>query len=117
MVGDVYKSDGEEFEVIWDGGEGLVAPRESRPSSLWAAPLARLYNRKSAYWDLPKKGHYCRTCKKLYCICPTNVVSTPAPLDKLDEAGLSSGIGAEPVPPVAVHAEITPTFEESDNVE
>lgn len=48
-VGDVYISDGIEFEVIWDGGEGLIGGRDTKPSGFWTPPK-RLYNKKSEYW-------------------------------------------------------------------
>lgn len=34
--------DGETYEIVWSGGEGLVPDRESRPSGFWTPPK-RLY--------------------------------------------------------------------------
>jgi hypothetical protein len=52
-IGDRVVVDGEEFEVVWDGGEGLVGGRETKNLGFWEAPK-RLYNKKSEYWKKPK---------------------------------------------------------------
>lgn len=44
MVGDTIVSEGQEFIVVWDGGEGLIADRPSKVSDTWAAPK-RIYNK------------------------------------------------------------------------
>lgn len=54
MVGDVHLSDGVEFEVVWDGGEGLIPPRDTKNIGFWTAPK-RLYNKKAEYWSNLKK--------------------------------------------------------------
>lgn len=43
-----------EFEVIWDGGEGLAASRETKAGEFWS-PSKRLYNKKSDYWNKKKE--------------------------------------------------------------
>lgn len=53
-VGDRYLSDGLELEVIWDGGEGLTADVQTKPSEIWTPPK-RIYNKKSDYWTKPRK--------------------------------------------------------------
>jgi hypothetical protein len=52
-IGDTKIVDGVEFEVIWDGGEGLVGSRQTKPSGFWTPPK-RLYNKKSDFWTKPK---------------------------------------------------------------
>lgn len=44
MLGDTVVSDGKEFIVIWDGGEGLIPARETRVSDTWESPK-RIYNK------------------------------------------------------------------------
>ena len=45
MIGDtVIDRDGTEYEVVWDGGEGLVADRETRVTGTWEPPN-RIYNK------------------------------------------------------------------------
>lgn len=44
MIGDVVVSEGIEFEVVWDGGEGLVADRQTKVGLEWKAP-PRMYNK------------------------------------------------------------------------
>jgi hypothetical protein len=53
-VGDTVVVNGEEFEVVWSGGEGLVAVRETKSTGFWTPPK-RLYNKKSDYWKNLKK--------------------------------------------------------------
>lgn len=46
-IGDSFvDKDGAEYEIVWAGGEGLVADRETKtsPDSIWAPP-PRLYNK------------------------------------------------------------------------
>lgn len=43
MLGDLVIDDGIEFIIVWAGGEGLAADRETR-SLNWVAPK-RLYNK------------------------------------------------------------------------
>lgn len=45
---------GVEYEIVWSGGEGLVAPRATKPGEFWKAPH-RLYNKKSDFWGKPRK--------------------------------------------------------------
>jgi hypothetical protein len=52
-IGDTVVSDGVEFEVVWDGGEGLVGSRQTKPIGFWTPPK-RLYNKKSDFWDKPR---------------------------------------------------------------
>lgn len=57
MIGDIVRVGDEEFEVIWAGGEGLVADRETKITGFWTPPK-RIYNKKSEYWskfDKPEK--------------------------------------------------------------
>lgn len=54
LIGDIVISDGETYEVVWAGGEGLVPDRDTKPSSFWTPPK-RLYNKKSDYWTTPRK--------------------------------------------------------------
>lgn len=49
MIGDIVTDDGETYEVVWSGGEGLVPSRETKPSGFWSPPK-RIYNKKSEYW-------------------------------------------------------------------
>lgn len=53
MIGDTIVNDGIEFEVIWDGGEGLIPPRDTKNIGFWTPPK-RLYNKKSEYWTREK---------------------------------------------------------------
>lgn len=53
MVGDTVVSDGVEFVVIWDGGEGLIADRPTKPNVFWTPPK-RIYNKKSEFWTRPR---------------------------------------------------------------
>ena len=53
MIGDIIKDDGETFEVVWAGGEGLIPDRETKPSGFWTPPK-RIYNKKSDYWVKPR---------------------------------------------------------------
>lgn len=55
MVGDTVTVDGEEYEVVWDGGEGLIGDRVTKVTGFWTPPK-RLYNKKSDYWEKIKKG-------------------------------------------------------------
>lgn len=58
MIGDIVVVEGVEFEVVWDGGEGLVPDRITKNLNFWTAP-PRLYNKKSDYWkrfDKPETG-------------------------------------------------------------
>jgi hypothetical protein len=41
--------DGVDYEVVWDGGEGLVGERNTKPGVVWNPPK-RNYNKKSDYW-------------------------------------------------------------------
>ena len=54
MIGDTIVDDGETYEVVWSGGEGLIPDRETKPSGFWTPPK-RLYNKKSDYWTTPRK--------------------------------------------------------------
>lgn len=45
MVRDVIKIDGQEYEIVWSGGEGLIGDRETR-SSFPSTPTKRIYNKK-----------------------------------------------------------------------
>jgi hypothetical protein len=40
------------FEVVWSGGEGLTADRETLPSDTWQPPK-RIYNRTGRYKKTP----------------------------------------------------------------
>ena len=53
MIGDIIRDDGETFEVVWAGGEGLIPDRETKPSGFWTPPK-RIYNKKSDYWVTPR---------------------------------------------------------------
>ena len=53
MIGDTIIDDGETYEVVWAGGEGLVPDRETKPSGFWTPPK-RIYNKKSDYWTKPR---------------------------------------------------------------
>lgn len=53
MIGDTYTINGEEFEVTWAGGEGLIPDRATKVGDFWTAP-PRAYNKKSAYWTQPR---------------------------------------------------------------
>lgn len=55
MIGDTIIDGGEEYEVIWSGGEGLIPERLTKPSGFWSPPK-RLYNKKSDYWTTPRGG-------------------------------------------------------------
>lgn len=37
-----------EFDTIWNGGEGLIPPRDTRESETWSPPR-RLYNRSGKF--------------------------------------------------------------------
>lgn len=52
-IGDNVISDGIEFEVIWDGGEGLIPERPTKITGFWSAPK-RIYNKSSDYWTKPR---------------------------------------------------------------
>ncbi len=54
MVGETKIINGVEYEVVWDGGEGLVSERETKFIGIWDAPK-RLYNKQSDYWEKPRK--------------------------------------------------------------
>lgn len=50
MVGDtVIDGEGNLFEIVWAGGEGLIGPRETKSTT--NTPTKRLYNKKSDYWN------------------------------------------------------------------
>lgn len=49
MIGDTVIDDGKTYEVVWNGGEGLIPDRLTKPSNIWTPPK-RLYNKKSDYW-------------------------------------------------------------------
>lgn len=39
MIGDIHKGpDGTEYEVVWNGGEGLVGDRDTKMSIIWTPP-------------------------------------------------------------------------------
>ena len=54
MIGDIVRDDGEVYEVVWSGGEGLIPDRETKPSIFWTSPK-RIYNKKSDYWTTPRE--------------------------------------------------------------
>lgn len=54
-LGDTVVSEGVEYEVVWDGGEGLVGERITKVTGVWTPPK-RLYNKKSDYWERRKSG-------------------------------------------------------------
>lgn len=45
MVGDIVELNGILYQIVWNGGEGLVGDRITRNAML-ASPAKRLYNRK-----------------------------------------------------------------------
>jgi hypothetical protein len=48
-IGDtIIEPNGTEYEVVWEGGEGLVGPRQHRVSEDWVPPK-RLYNKTGKY--------------------------------------------------------------------
>ena len=49
MIGDIVADDGETYEVIWAGKEGLIPDRLTKVSNFWSPPK-RAYNKKSTYW-------------------------------------------------------------------
>lgn len=44
LIGEIVKSDGEEFVVIWAGGESLIPDRVTKIIGAWTAPH-RIYNK------------------------------------------------------------------------
>ena len=85
MIGDIYISDGVEFEVIWNGEEGLIPARDTKPGEFWKPPN-RLYNKRGTHtsevkprnfqfycedhdygWSVNEEGQDrgCPTCNKL----------------------------------------------------
>lgn len=50
MVGDSVIIDGVEYEIVWNGGEGLLPERDTR-THIRTLPDKRLYNKKSDYWE------------------------------------------------------------------
>lgn len=52
-IGDTVISEGIEYEVVWSGGEGLVANRETKFLGVWTAP-PRLYNKTGNHSKKPK---------------------------------------------------------------
>jgi hypothetical protein len=46
MIGDIVYDDGILYEVVWNGGEGLVGSRETRLSG---PPSLRAYNKSGKY--------------------------------------------------------------------
>lgn len=54
MIGETVTSDGIEFVVVWAGGEGLIADRETINLD-WTAPK-RLYNKTGKHSKV-KNGH------------------------------------------------------------
>jgi hypothetical protein len=55
-LGDTVIADGIEYEVVWDGGEGLIGDRMSKQTGIWIGPK-RLYNKKDTeFWDKDKRA-------------------------------------------------------------
>lgn len=44
MIGDTFVLDSVEYEVIWNGGEGLIGDRPTLNTGVWEPPL-RMYNK------------------------------------------------------------------------
>lgn len=44
MIGDTVTIEGIEYEIVWAGGEGLIADRETKTIGVWSPP-ARIYNK------------------------------------------------------------------------
>ena len=55
-IGDTRVVNGVEFEVVWDGGEGLCGDWATKQSelSIWTPPK-RKYNKKSEFWKKYEK--------------------------------------------------------------
>ena len=47
MIGDTVTADGETYEVVWSGGEGLLQDRETEPSAFWEPPKRIYHNPES----------------------------------------------------------------------
>lgn len=53
-VGTTVTIGGVDYEVVWDGGEGLVAPRVTKVGDTWTAP-SRIYNKTGKHKGKGKK--------------------------------------------------------------
>lgn len=49
MIGDKLKVDGVLYEVVWSGGEGLIADRATINTDYWSPPPNRQYNKTGRY--------------------------------------------------------------------
>lgn len=80
MIGDTHIDDGVEFEVIWEGGEGLVAERQTKVSDTWTPPL-RQYNKTGKH---TKKAGFVKEGEIIDCECVHVVDNGSAILDDID---------------------------------
>jgi hypothetical protein len=61
LIGDTVIIDGVEYEIVWAGGEGLTADRETKPGDTWTPP-PRLYNKTGKYSKKKKEIINVGTC-------------------------------------------------------